>query len=201
MFLKSPPLLILASTSRYRKELLARLGLDFSCVAPGVDETPAPGEAPIELVARLAKAKAAAVAARQPDAWVIGSDQIAVLEGPDGPTILGKPGTEERCQSQLQSCSGRSVEFVTAVAVMRQESNSVSEFMDRTRVKFRVLDEAVIDRYVALEQPMDCAGGFKSEGLGIALCESIDSTDPTGLIGLPLIKLSAALRAAGFELP
>ena len=201
MFLKSPPLLILASTSRYRKELLARLGLDFSCVAPGVDETPAPGEAPIELVARLAKAKAAAVAARQPDAWVIGSDQIAVLEGPDGPTILGKPGTEERCQAQLQSCSGRSVEFVTAVAVIRQESNSLSEFMDRTRVKFRDLEEAVIDRYVDLERPLDCAGGFKSEGLGIALCESIDSTDPTGLIGLPLIQLSAALRAAGFELP
>jgi septum formation protein len=201
LFLKSPPLLILASTSRYRKELLARLGLDFSCVAPGVDETPAPGEAPIELVARLAKAKAAAVAARQPDAWVIGSDQIAVLEGPDGPTILGKPGTEERCQAQLQSCSGRSVEFVTAVAVMRQESNSLSEFMDRTRVKFRVLEDAVIDRYVDLERPLDCAGGFKSEGLGIALCESIDSTDPTGLIGLPLIQLSAALRAAGFELP
>jgi len=201
LFLKSPPLLILASTSRYRKELLARLGLDFSCVAPGVDETPAPGEAPIELVARLAKAKAAAVAARQPDAWVIGSDQIAVLEGPDGPTILGKPGTEERCQAQLQSCSGRSVEFVTAVAVMRQESNSLSEFMDRTRVKFRDLEEAVIDRYVDLERPLDCAGGFKSEGLGIALCESIDSTDPTGLIGLPLIQLSAALRAAGFELP
>ena len=194
-------MLILASTSLYRKELLARLGLDFSCVAPGVDETPAPGEAPLDLVARLARAKAAAVAGRQPDAWVIGSDQIAVLDGAEGPTILGKPGTEERCQSQLQSCSGRSVEFVTAVAVMRQESNSVSEFMDRTRVKFRVLDEAVIDRYVALEQPMDCAGGFKSEGLGIALCESIDSTDPTGLIGLPLIKLSAALRAAGFELP
>jgi septum formation protein len=115
--------------------------------------------------------------------------------------MLGKPGSEELCQSQLQGCSGRSVEFLTAVAVMRQESNSVSEFIDRTCVKFRVLDEATIDRYVDLERPLDCAGGFKSEGLGIALCESIESTDPTGLIGLPLIRLSAALRAAGFELP
>ena len=201
MFLKSPPALILASTSRYRKELLARLGLDFTCIAPGVDETPLAGEIPGALVARLARAKAAAVAAQQPEAWVIGSDQVAVLDAPAGPTMLGRPGSEERCQWQLQSCSGHSVEFLTAVTVMRQESNSLSEFIDRTRVRFRVLDEASIDRYVALEQPLDCAGGFKSEGLGIALCESIESTDPTGLIGLPLIRLSAALRAVGFELP
>ena len=153
------------------------------------------------LAARLARAKAAAVAAEQPDAWVIGSDQIAVLNEVSGPSILGKPGSAERCQAQLQSCSGRSVEFLTAVTVMRQESHSVSEFMDRTCVRFRVLDEAVIDRYVAMEQPLDCAGGFKSEGLGIALCESIESNDPTGLIGLPLIRLSAALRDVGFELP
>jgi septum formation protein len=201
LFLKSPPLLILASTSRYRKELLARLGLDFSCIAPGIDETPVSGEVPIALVVRLARAKAAAVAAQRPDAWVIGSDQIAVLDAAEGPTILGKPGSEERCQRQLESCSGRSVEFLTAVTVMRRESNSVSEFVDRTCVKFRALDEAAIDRYVAMEQPLDCAGGFKSEGLGITLCESIESTDPTGLIGLPLIRLSAALRAVGFELP
>jgi septum formation protein len=153
------------------------------------------------LVVRLARAKAAAVAAQQPQAWVVGSDQVAVLDATGAPTILGKPGSEERCQSQLQGCSGRSVEFITAVAVMRQENNVVTEFMDRTRVKFRVLDEATIDRYVAMERPLDCAGGFKSEGLGIALCESIESTDPTGLIGLPLIRLSAALRAVGFELP
>jgi 7-methyl-GTP pyrophosphatase len=180
---------------------LARLGVDFTCIAPGIDESPLAGETPIALVARLARAKAAAVAAQQPDAWVIGSDQVAVLDAAAAPTILGKPGSEERCQWQLQSCSGRSVEFLTAVTVMRQESNSVGEFIDRTCVKFRVLDEAAIDRYVALEQPLDCAGGFKSEGLGIALCESIESSDPTGLIGLPLIRLSEALRAVGFELP
>jgi septum formation protein len=170
-------------------------------MAPGVDETPAAAEAPLALIARLAKAKAAAVAAREPKACVIGSDQVAVLGAAGTATVLGKPGTEARCQSQLRSCSGRSVEFLTAVAVMHQENNSLSEFVDRTRVKFRVLDEATIERYVAQERPLDCAGGFKSEGLGIALCESIESADPTGLIGLPLIRLSAALRAAGFALP
>jgi septum formation protein len=166
-----------------------------------VDEAPAPAEAALALVVRLAKAKAAAVAAREPKAWVIGSDQVAVLEAAGTPTVLGKPGTEARCQSQLRSCSGRSVEFLTAVAVVHQESNSLSEFVDRTCVRFRVLDETAIERYVAQERPLDCAGGFKSEGLGIALCESIESADPTGLIGLPLIRLSAALRAAGFALP
>ncbi|HEY2782064.1 MAG TPA: Maf family nucleotide pyrophosphatase [Steroidobacteraceae bacterium] len=201
MFLKSPPQLILASTSRYRKELLARLGLPFACMAPGVDETPAAGEEPLALISRLAKAKAAAVAAREPKACVVGSDQVAVLDAGGAATVLGKPGTEARCQSQLRSCSGRSVEFLTAVAVMHQETNSLSEFVDRTRVRFRVLDEAAIERYVAQERPLDCAGGFKSEGLGITLCESIESADPTGLIGLPLIRLSAALRAAGFALP
>jgi septum formation protein len=173
----------------------------FSCIAPGVDETPAAAEAPTSLVARLAKAKAAAVAGQEPNAWVIGSDQVAVLDPSGAPTIIGKPGTEARCQSQLRSCSGRSVAFLTAVAVLHRESNSLTEFVDRTCVRFRVLDEATIERYVKQERPLDCAGGFKSEGLGIALCESIDSTDPTGLIGLPLIRLSAALRAAGFALP
>jgi septum formation protein len=170
-------------------------------MAPGVDETPAAGEAPAALIARLARAKAAAVAAREPGAWVIGSDQVAVLHASAAPTILGKPDTEAQCRSQLRSCSGRRVEFLTAVAVMHRESNSVSEFMDRTSVSFRTLDDAVIERYVAKERPLDCAGGFKSEGLGIALCESIESADPTGLIGLPLIGLSAALRTAGFALP
>jgi len=140
------------------------------------------------LAARLARAKAAAVAAEQPDAWVIGSDQIAVLNEVSGPSILGKPGSAERCQAQLQSCSGRSVEFLTAVTVMRQESHSVSEFMDRTCVRFRVLDEAVIDRYVAMEQPLDCAGGFKSEGMHLT---------HTGILGfeaefaIPVLSLTA----------
>lgn len=158
-----------------------------------------PGEHPKALVGRLAKAKASAVAAQQPNAWVIGSDQIAVLDG--GPASLGKPGTEDRCLQQLRSCSGRTVEFLTAVAVMCQENNALIEFIDTTRVTFRVLDQLTIERYVAKERPLDCAGGFKSEGLGIALCESIDSADPSALIGLPLIRLAAALRAAGFQVP
>jgi septum formation protein len=202
LFLKSPPPLILASTSRYRKELLERLGLAFSCIAPGADETPQPGERPLALVGRLARAKASAVASQQPNAWVIGSDQMAVRVDESGTeSTLGKPGTEARCIEQLQSCSGRTVVFITAVAVMHQKSNKLFEFIDSTRVKFRALDQATIARYVANERPLDCAGGFKSEGLGITLCESIDNEDPSALIGLPLIRLSAALRSAGFELP
>ena len=189
----------MASTSRYRKELLGRLGLTFSCHAPGVDEAAHPGEAPLDLVARLARAKASAVSAQQPSAWVIGSDQIAVLHRDQPP--LGKPGTAARCQEQLRRCSGRTVEFLTAVAVMRQENDALIEFIDTTRVLFRVLDQSSIERYVAKEQPLDCAGAFKSEGLGISLCESIESADPSALIGLPLIRLSAALRTAGFEVP
>ena len=202
MFLKSPPPLILASTSRYRRELLERLGLAFSCIAPGADETPQPAEPPLALVGRLARAKASAVASQQPSAWVIGSDQVAVRSDETGTeSTLGKPGTESRCVEQLQSCSGRAIVFLTAVAVMRQEDHKLFEFIDSTRVKFRTLDQATIERYVTKERPLDCAGGFKSEGLGITLCESIDSADPSALIGLPLIRLSAALRSAGFELP
>jgi septum formation protein len=192
----------LASTSRYRKELLERLRLAFSCLAPGADEAAQPAESPLTLVARLARAKASAVATQQPNAWVIGSDQVAVcVDGAGTESTLGKPGTEARCVEQLQSCSGREIAFLTAVAVMRQEGNALFEFIDTTRVKFRVLDQSAIERYVAKERPLDCAGGFKSEGLGITLCESIDSADPSALIGLPLIRLSAVLRAAGFELP
>jgi septum formation protein len=192
----------LASTSRYRKELLERLRLAFSCIAPGADEAPQPGERPLVLVARLARAKASAVASQHPNAWVIGSDQMAVRVDEAGAELtLGKPGTEMRCMEQLQSCSGHTIVFLTAVALMRQEGNALFEFIDTTRVTFRVLDQAAIERYVAKERPLDCAGGFKSEGLGITLCESIDSADPSALIGLPLIRLSAALRSAGFELP
>jgi septum formation protein len=202
LFLKSPPPLILASTSRYRKELLARLGLAFTCTPPETDETAQPGEEPSALVSRLAKAKAGAVAAHHPDAWVIGSDQLAVLSDENGvQSTLGKPGTEALCMEQLQRCSGRSIVFLTAVALMRHKDQGLFEFIDTTRVTFRVLDQATIERYVAKERPLDCAGGFKSEGLGIALCQSIDSADPSALIGMPLIRLSASLRAAGFELP
>jgi len=191
----------LASTSKYRRELLVRLQLPFSCIAPGVDEAVRRGEQPLALAARLARAKAAAVALQHPDAWVIGSDQVAALAGSEGELILGKPGTEARCVDQLRSCSGSTVSFITAVAVVRHNGHAVHEFIDTTRVTFRRLDEETIARYVALEAPIDCAGGFKSEGLGIALCESIDSGDPTALIGLPLIRLSAVLREVGFALP
>jgi septum formation protein len=201
LFLKSPPPLILASTSRYRRELLERLGLPFTGVAPGVDESPAVDERPSQLVSRLAKAKASAVALLHPQAWVIGSDQVAVLGTPGTPTILGKPGTEERCRAQLMACSNTSVDYLTAVALMRHETQELIEFTDRTQVSFRKLDQDTVARYVTKEQPLDCAGGFKSEGLGIALCNSIFNTDPTALIGLPLIRLAAALRTAGFDLP
>jgi septum formation protein len=194
--------LILASTSRYRRELLERLKVPFSCVASGVDETLLPLETGLALVARLARAKAGAVAARHPQAWVIGSDQVAVRSvGTGQESILGKPGSAARCIQQLEDCSGQTLSFITGVALLRHESAERHEFIDTTRVRYRILDRASIERYVEREQPLDCAGGFKSEALGITLCESIDSADPTGLVGLPLIKLSALLRAVGFELP
>jgi septum formation protein len=202
LFLKSPPQLILASTSRYRRELLERLKLPFSCIAPGVDETAHAGESALSLVARLAQAKASAVASQHPQAWVIGSDQVAVHSNGAGlESILGKPGNAARCIEQLEQCSGHILAFVTAVALVRQASGERCEFIDTTQVRYRTLDRATIERYVEHEQPFDCAGGFKSEALGITLCESIESIDPTALIGLPLIKLCALLRAAGFELP
>ena len=202
MFLKSPPSLILASTSTYRRQLLTRLCLPFSCSAPGVDEPRRTGERPRALSVRLARAKASAVALQHPDAWVVGSDQVALrVDSSLGELILGKPGTEARCIEQLRSCSGCTLSFMTAVAVVRHNGHAAHEFVDATQVKFRTLDDATIARYVALEMPLDCAGGFKSEGLGIALCESIDSVDPSALIGLPLIHLSKVLRSVGFELP
>jgi septum formation protein len=167
-----------------------------------VDEAALPGESARGLVARLASAKATAVASQHPAAWVIGSDQVAVLvDEAKTERVLGKPKTAAHCEEQLQACSGRSLSFLTAVAVMHEESGALIEFIDTTRAVFRALDLAAIKRYVAKEQPLDCAGGFKSEGLGITLCESIDSSDPSALIGLPLIRLSAVLREAGYELP
>ncbi|MEP6547436.1 MAG: Maf family nucleotide pyrophosphatase [Gammaproteobacteria bacterium] len=200
--MKSPPSLILASTSTYRRQLLGRLRLPFSCSAPAVDETRRNGESPFDLAVRLAKAKAVAVALQHPDAWVIGSDQVAVrVDASLGELILGKPGTEAHCVEQLRGSSGQAVSFMTAVAVVLHSGHATHEFIDTTQVIFRSLDDATIARYVALEQPFDCAGGFKSEGLGITLCESIDSTDPSALIGLPLIQLGKVLRSVGFELP
>lgn len=174
----------------------------FHCQASGVDEAPRDNESGLSLASRLARAKAEAVALQYPEAWVIGSDQVAILSsGARGPIILGKPGTRARCVEQLRACSGQRVDFLTAVAVVRRCDDAASEFVDTTRVVFRVLDEAVIERYVARESPLDCAGGFKSEGLGISLCESIESVDPSALIGLPLIRLCAVLRRVGYELP
>jgi septum formation protein len=176
--------------------------LPFSCIAPGVDETRRAGERPLALAVRLARAKALAVALQHPDAWVVGSDQVAVrVDGSLGELMLGKPGTEAVCIEQLRSCSGQSLSFVTAVAVVRHHGHAAHEFVDTTQVTFRVLDDGTIARYVAREAPLDCAGGFKSEGLGITLCESIHSEDPSALIGLPLIQLSKVLRGVGFELP
>lgn len=202
MFLKSQPPLILASTSVYRRELLGRLRIPFTAAGSGVDETRLEGELPHQMVARLARAKAAAIAVAHPQAWVIGSDQVAVRSDAGGAArILGKPGTAERLIAQLQESSGRTLTFLTAVALVRQESGALHEFMDTTLVRFRTLDAATIRRYVELESPLDCAGGFKSEGLGIALCERIESQDPTALIGLPLIRLAAVLRERGLQIP
>ena len=188
--------LVLASTSRYRKSLLERLGLPFEAMAPDVDETPQPDEAPDALVARLSKAKANAVARRLTDALVIGSDQLAVVEG----EILGKPGTEARAREQLALLSGRQVTFLTGLCLTRagaaDDPDSQFELVE-TPVQFRQLTEAQIADYVAREQPLDCAGAFKSEGLGIALFERLGGDDPNALIGLPLIALCSMLERAG----
>jgi septum formation protein len=190
------PALVLASTSRYRRELLARLGLPFACVAPGVDETLWPDESPADLVVRLARSKAATVARARPGACVIGSDQLAEFDG----RVLGKPGIPERACAQLASMAGREVAFLTAICVMR-DHDEVGLHVDRTVVRFRELEAAEIERYVEAERPLDCAGSFKSEGLGITLFDAIETRDPTALIGLPLIATAGLLRAAGFRLP
>jgi len=189
------PALILASTSRYRAELLSRLRLPFSCANPEVEEAALPGEAPPALAARLARAKAAAVAARHPGAWVIGSDQVAELDG----APLGKPGTRDAACAQLAAMSGREVLFHTAVCV--SNGGRHLQAADLTRVRFRTLRADEIERYVEAEMPLDCAGSFKCEGLGIALFEAIDNQDPSALVGLPLIALCRLLREAGFTLP
>jgi septum formation protein len=188
--------LILASTSRYRRELLERLRLPFQVLAPGVDETPLPGEAPAALARRLALAKAQAVARLHPQAVVIGSDQVADLDGHS----LGKPGNHDKAVAQLRLMRGHSVVFQTAVAVVCQAQGYADERLAEVRVRFRDLSDAEIENYLRAEQPYDCAGSAKSEGLGIALLQAIDSDDPTALIGLPLIRTCELLRAAGIDL-
>ena len=189
------PLLILGSTSVYRRELLSRLRLPFEVHAPDVDETPRPGEAPAALAHRLALAKAHAVSRLHPDAVVIGSDQVADLDGQP----IGKPGTHERAVAQLRSMSGRSVVFQTAVAVVCARTAYVGTALAPVRVRFRNLSADEIELYLRAEQPYDCAGSAKSETLGIALLEAIESDDPTALVGLPLIRTCALLRAAGID--
>jgi septum formation protein len=188
--------LILASTSVYRRELLARLRLPFDVERPETDETPLADESPRALALRLAEAKAQAVAAKEPGAWVLGSDQVAELDG----LPLGKPGGFEAAAAQLASMSGREVVFHTGLCLARIGEIPHVE-CDRTVVRFRTLDAGEIARYLQAEQPFDCAGSFKSEGLGIALFDAIESADPTALIGLPLISTARLLRSAGFQLP
>ncbi|HVC30438.1 MAG TPA: nucleoside triphosphate pyrophosphatase [Steroidobacteraceae bacterium] len=191
------PELILASTSPYRRSLLERLGLGFTAVPPGTAEDTIAGELPPDRALRLAVAKAQAVASRRPDAVVIGSDQVAAI----GRRILEKPGDAARCRAQLAAASGSSARFHTGCAVIGSRAGIRLVHIDTTTVFFRSLAAAQIERYVEREQPLDCAGGFRAEGLGISLFESVESRDPTALIGLPLIWLAGALRRAGFELP
>jgi len=189
------PALILGSTSRYRRELLERLRLPFTVQAPQVDETALAGEAPAALAARLALAKAYAVARQHPDAVVIGSDQVAELDG----TAIGKPGNHERAAEQLRTMSGRSVQFHTAVAVVCVATAFEAQALAPVMVRMRQLGEAEIEHYLRAEQPYDCAGSAKAETLGIALLDAIESDDPTALVGLPLIRTCAMLRAAGLD--
>lgn len=189
------PPLVLASTSPYRRELLARLGLPFETDAPEVDETPRPGEAPEALVRRLSEAKARAVAARHPGAVVIGSDQLAVLDG----RPVGKPGSFERAREQLRRASGRAVDFLTGLAVLDTRDGRLQLEVVPFRVVFRPLDEARIEAYLRRDKPWDCAGSFRSERLGVALFERMEGEDPNALVGLPLIRLVRMLEAVGFD--
>jgi len=193
MTLTPTPSLILASSSPYRKELMERLRIPFTVVPPEVDETPLEGEAPAMLAQRLAYLKARVVALRWPTSVVIGSDQVATL---DGGTPVGKPGTLENARRQLAAASGRTMHFHTAFTLLAPGHLPIDGCVPVT-VEFRALDSAEIDRYLALEQPFDCAGSARCEGLGIALLQSIRTDDPTALIGLPLMQVAAALRTVG----
>jgi septum formation protein len=189
--------LVLGSSSRYRRELLSRLHLPFTVELPDVDETPRTGESPEGLALRLALEKARSVAARFPHAVVIGSDQVADLAGEP----LGKPGTHDRAVAQLRQMRGETVVFQTAVAVVCAQSGFEEVDLAPVKVRFRRLTDAEIESYLLAEQPYDCAGSARSEGLGIALLEAIHSDDPTALVGLPLIRTCRMLRAAGLKVP
>ena len=192
-----PRRLVLASGSRYRKELLGRLGLPFEVALPDVDESANPEESPADTALRLAVAKAKAVQATQRDALIIGSDQVASSGG----RRFGKPGNHKTARRQLRELSGKSAQFDTAVALLDARNGSLQTRVVPCRVTFRALDDALVERYLEKEKPYDCAGAAKVEGLGIALIARIDTEDPTSLIGLPLIALSEMLRKAGLLVP
>jgi len=193
----TPPPMILASSSPYRQELLKKLRLTFTCHSPNIDETPLAGESIEQTVLRLSNAKAKAVALRHPDHIIIASDQSASLNG----KALGKPGQKDKAFEQLQQQSGQTITFYTGLVVYNPTNQQYLQACDQTHVKFRQLDNATIERYIAIEQPFDCAGSFKSEGLGICLFESIQTQDPNALIGLPLIQLTSLLKQIGINLP
>ena len=192
-----PRRIVLASTSPYRRELLERLGIAFEVARPEVDEAALTGENPDALAIRLAEAKGRAVASHYPGALIIGSDQVADLDGRQ----LHKPGNRDNAIDQLTAASGRRVRFITAVCVVDAATGAADTRSVETLVTFRLLDRALIERYVDREQPFDCAGSAKAEGLGIALIERIASTDPTALIGLPLIAVTDLLAACGVRIP
>ncbi len=189
--------LVLASTSPYRAQLLTRLGLPFETASPEVDESPFPDEAPERLVTRLARAKAEAVAGSYPDSLVIGSDQVAVVEG----HVLGKPGDRDNAIRQLQQASGKSVRFLTGLCLFNSRTGRAQVVCEPYQVHFRQLSPEQVTRYVDRERPFNCAGSFKSEGLGIVLFERFEGEDPNALIGLPLIRLVDMLTSEGVELP
>jgi len=187
------PRLVLASTSPFRRELLSRLGLPFETTAPDTDETPLPGETPEATALRLSEAKARAAATRFPDALIIGSDQVAVLDG----KIYGKPGTHERAVKQLQTMRGRTVNFFTGLCLYNAATDTARVRGIPTLVSFRNLSDAEIENYLRREQPYNCAGSAKSEGLGIAVIAAMEGSDPNALVGLPLIALCDLLRDEG----
>lgn len=192
-----PTQLILASTSRYRKALLEKLGLPFQCASPEVDESPLPGESAQALVARLAHAKASAIANQWDQGLIIGSDQVCVCDG----KILGKPGTVDKAVAQLMAAQGHSVTFYTGLCVLDAASGQAHQLVEPFTVHFRTLDEKAIRRYVEAELPLDCAGSFKCEGMGIVLFKTLEGRDPNALIGLPLIGLVELLERHGLNLP
>ncbi|MGQ0528537.1 MAG: Maf family protein [Panacagrimonas sp.] len=191
------PPLVLASTSHYRADLLSRLRLPFEALAPDIDETPQPRETAQKVAPRLSLAKAQAVASQRPGHWVLGSDQAASCDG----RLLGKPGTRTAACEQLSWMAGRYAAFVTGLALINTNTAKILRGMDVTVVRLRRLSTTEIERYVDLEPALDCAGSFKMEGLGISLFDEIQSRDPTGLIGLPLIETAKLLRKAGYDLP